>query len=86
MSRQRWIVGADIGGTNLVVGVVPAEGGEAVAVRTQPTDAPRGPEAVVTDVVRMSRDAVRETLARTGGDPADVIGMGVGCPGPEALI
>jgi glucokinase len=82
MNRQRWIVGADIGGTNLVVGVVPAEGGEPLAVRTKPTDAPRGPEAVVTDVVRMSRDAVREVLAQQGGEPGDVIGMGVGCPGP----
>ncbi len=82
MSRQRWIVGADIGGTNLVVGVVPAEGGQALAVRTQPTDAERGPEAVVTDVVRMSRDAVREALAAEGGRASDVVGMGVGCPGP----
>lgn len=82
MSRERWIVGADIGGTNLVVGVVPAGGGEALAVRTQPTDAHRGPEAVVTDVVRMSRDAVREALAEVGGEAGDVVGMGVGCPGP----
>lgn len=82
MSGQRWIVGADIGGTNLVVGIVPAEGGEPLAVRSRPTDAARGAEAIVTDVVRMSRDAVREVRAERGGVPADVIGMGVGSPGP----
>lgn len=82
MSRQRWIVGIDIGGTNLVAGVVPAEGGAPRALRTQRTLSSRGPEAVVTDVVRMARTAVRETLEECGGRPEDVIGMGVGCPGP----
>ncbi len=82
MSRPRWVVGVDIGGTNLVAGVVPLEGGEPRALRTQPTLSHRGPEAVVTDVVRMARTAVREVLAEIEGKPEDVVGMGVGCPGP----
>ena len=82
MNVRRWIVGVDIGGTNLVVGVVPAEGGEPQALRVRATDPARGAEALVTDVVRMSRDAVREVLAENGGDTHQVLGMGVGCPGP----
>jgi glucokinase len=82
MTDRRWIVGVDIGGTNLVVGVVPASGGPPRALRGRATDAARGPEAVVTDVVRMARESVREVLAAEGGTPADVVGVGVGCPGP----
>ncbi|MBT8404263.1 MAG: ROK family protein [Gemmatimonadetes bacterium] len=82
MSEQRWIVGVDIGGTNLVVGVVPAAGGPPRALRGRATDAARGPEAVVTDIVRMAREAVREVRDVEGGAAADVVGIGVGCPGP----
>jgi glucokinase len=78
----RWIVGVDIGGTNLVVGIVPRAGGEPLALRVRATDPGRGADAVVTDVVRMSRDAVREVLADTGGSWSDILGIGVGCPGP----
>ncbi len=74
----RWVVGIDIGGTNLVVGLVPAAGGDAVALRNRATDAERGVDAVVDDVVRMAEEAV----AAAGVDRDRVIGMGVGCPGP----
>jgi glucokinase len=82
MSDGRWLVGVDIGGTNLVVGIVPAGGGRPLALRGRATEPARGPEAVVTDVVRMAREAVREVLDAEGGSPSDVIGLGVGCPGP----
>lgn len=78
-----WIVGIDIGGTNLVVGLVPAEGGAPEALRVRATEPARGPEAVVTDVVRMAREAVREVGAgMDDGEAISVIGVGVGCPGP----
>lgn len=77
----RWIVAVDIGGTNLVVGVVPREGGEPRALRVRATDPERGADAVVTDVVRMARDAAREVLHEEGGSWSDILGMGVGCPG-----
>ena len=82
MTEGRWIVGVDIGGTNLVVGVVPAGGGPPRALRGRATEAARGPEAVVTDIVRMARESVREVLDAEGGSPSDVVGVGVGCPGP----
>ena len=75
---RRWIVGVDIGGTNLVVGLVPEEGGDAVALRNRATDAARGVNAVVDDVARMASEAI----AAEGIDPAAVVGMGVGSPGP----
>jgi glucokinase len=71
-------VGVDIGGTNLVVGLVPEAGGDAVALRNRATLAERGVAAVVDDIVRMSRDAI----AAAGVSGEDVVGMGVGSPGP----
>jgi glucokinase len=77
-STDRWIVGVDIGGTNIVVGLVPEAGGDAIALRNRATRADRGVDAVVEDVVRMAEAAV----SASGVDSSDVVGMGVGCPGP----
>lgn len=82
MSADRWIVGVDIGGTNLVVGVVPADGGEPRGLRIRATEAERGPEAVVTDIVRMARESVREVVGSGAGAAGEIVGLGAGCPGP----
>jgi glucokinase len=78
----RWIVGVDIGGTNIVVGLVPLEGGEPVGLRTLPTEAARGSDFVVRRVASMVDQAIADTLAAHGGTRADVAGVGVGSPGP----
>jgi len=44
----RWIVGVDLGGTNIVVGVLPIDGGEMLAVRSTPTESGRGAKFVWT--------------------------------------
>jgi len=80
---ERWVVGIDIGGTNLVVGVVPFEGGAPRAQRIEMTRPARGGDAIVADVVRMAREAVAELRADCPG--AEVVGVGIGCPGPLDL-
>lgn len=80
-----WVVGVDIGGTNLVVGVVPAAGGAPVGLRTRATQPERGADAAVADVARMVEAAIEETLALHGGSRDDVVGVGIGCPGPLDL-
>lgn len=82
---SRWVVGVDIGGTNLVVGIVPAEGGPPEGLRSRATEPARGADAAVADVARMVEGAIEETLARHGGTRADVVGVGIGCPGPLDL-
>jgi len=82
---ERWVVGVDIGGTNLVVGVVPIGGGPPVAMRSSLTLPERGADAVVADVAAMANAAVEETLARTGDERGSVAGVGIGCPGPLDL-
>lgn len=76
------MIGVDIGGTNLVVGAVPAEGGAPVGLRSQPTEPERGADAAVEDIGAMVAEAVEETLDLHGGSAEDIIGVGIGCPGP----
>ena len=78
----RWIVGVDIGGTNIKVGVMPFEGGDVLALRTIPTEASRGAQFVVERVVRMIHEAIGEVLGAHGGDRSTVAGIGMGSPGP----
>ena len=78
----RWIVGVDIGGTNIVVGLIPVEGGDPAAVRNQPTEAARGSDFVVQRVAAMVEEAIAETLAEHGGARSDIAGVGIGSPGP----
>lgn len=77
-----WIIGVDIGGTNVVVGLVPVEGGPPAGLRSFQTLASRGAEDVVARVATAIRDAVAETLAATGASPDAVLGLGIGSPGP----
>lgn len=79
---ERWVVGVDIGGTNLVVGLVPYDGGEAVGIRAGSTEAARGADASVADIATMTESAIEEVLTSYGGE---VVGVGVGCPGPLDL-
>lgn len=78
----RWIVGVDIGGTNIVVGVIALDGGGPVALQTIPTEAGRGSETVVKKVAAMVEDVISQTVSAHGGTRADVAGVGIGSPGP----
>ncbi len=77
-----WVVGVDIGGTNLNVGVVPFEGGGPLAFRTEATEAQRGAKFVVDRVVRMIRDAMQEVMEQQSCGLQSFAGVGIGSPGP----
>jgi glucokinase len=79
---KRWIVGVDLGGTNVVVGLVPMEGGEVQALRSLPTEAQRGPKFVVDRIVEMIQKSIAEVLAEHGGTREEIAGVGIGSPGP----
>lgn len=68
--------GVDLGGTNIKVGLVNAEG-EVRARHSLPTRAERGPEAVAERIGR----GVQECLRKIGLDLDDLEGLGVGSPG-----
>ncbi|MEE9133229.1 MAG: ROK family protein [Gemmatimonadota bacterium] len=82
VSNTEWIVGVDIGGTNINVGVIPFEGGHPIAFRSKPTEPQRGAKFVVDRVVKMIRDSMREVMEGNGCGPEAFAGVGIGSPGP----
>ena len=84
MTDKKWIIGIDLGGTNIVVGVLPIDGGsgDVLALRSEPTEPGRGAKFVVdrmTSMIEQSRDQV---ISQFGGARADFAGVGIGSPGP----
>ena len=73
---MRYVVGIDIGGTNLVVGTVAEDGSELLEMVTDPTHSEEGADAVMERLGRL----VRASTAAAKGK--EVIGVGVGAPGP----
>lgn len=79
---QRYIVGVDLGGTNIVAGAMPEDGSRQIAMRSQPTHAELGADVVATRIIQIIGDVITVTMAETGADRADFIGVGIGAPGP----
>jgi glucokinase len=77
---MRWVIGVDIGGTNLVVGAVAEDGSRVVGDHSRPTDPTRGADAVVLDIVEMVR--LTQALLQASEPGAEVLGLGIGAPGP----
>ena len=77
-----YIVGVDLGGTNIVVGAAPLDGREISAVRTEPTRAEEGADGVTARIVRMVEETIAETMAAHGISRARFAGVGIGAPGP----
>jgi glucokinase len=76
----RFVLGIDIGGTNIVVGSVAEDGSVLHAQRSEPTRAEAGANDVVDRLVAMAQRAITETKQAAPG--AEIIGLGVGAPGP----
>ncbi len=81
-TASRYIVGVDLGGTNIVVGVMTADGSEQHAMQSIPTRADQGADAVVERIVQLCERVIAETQAATGATRAQFIGIGIGSPGP----
>jgi len=77
-----YILGVDLGGTNIVVGAMPSDGRSMHAVRTEPTHAEDGADGVTSRIVRMVEATIAQTIAETGATRADFAGIGIGAPGP----
>jgi glucokinase len=72
---MRYVVGIDIGGTNIVVGTVAEDGSELVGLVSEPTIADQGAEAVLGRIVKLAR----ASIAASG---KKIAGVGIGSPGP----
>ena len=80
--RTRYIVGVDLGGTNIVAAALPEDGSQTHAFRSELTKAAGGADAVVDRMVSMIEAVIAETIAETGATRDDFAGVGVGAPGP----
>ncbi|MDP9176369.1 MAG: ROK family protein [Gemmatimonadota bacterium] len=80
--REQFIVGVDLGGTNIAAGAMPTDGTREIAMRMGLTRADEGSAAVVERIVRMIEDVIEQTRAETGAERSDFLGVGIGSPGP----
>ena len=77
---MRFVLGIDIGGTNLVVGSVAEDGSTVVATASEPTQAEAGATDVLDRIVGLAERAIAATRREAPG--AEILGIGVGAPGP----
>jgi glucokinase len=76
----RFVLGIDIGGTNLVVGSVAEDGSRILATASEPTQAEAGTKDVLERLVGQAERAIAAT--RREVPDAEILGVGVGAPGP----
>ncbi|HKT59705.1 MAG TPA: ROK family protein [Gemmatimonadales bacterium] len=77
---MRFVLGIDIGGTNLVVGSVSEDGSRIIATASEPTHAEAGAKDVLERLVNLADRAIAGTKKEVPG--AEILGVGVGAPGP----
>jgi len=76
----RFIVGIDLGGTNIVAGCVAEDGSVLHGLRSEPTRAEAGAEAVLHRIITMAGAAIQDTRRSIPG--STILGVGIGAPGP----
>jgi glucokinase len=76
----RYVLGIDIGGTNLVAGCVSADGSRVEGLLSEPTRPEEGADGVIARIVDLARRSMAGLAAALPG--AKVDGVGVGAPGP----
>jgi glucokinase len=76
----RFVLGIDIGGTNLVVGSVAENGSALHALGSEPTHADAGQSDVLDRLIALAKKAIEQTKREVRD--AEIIGIGVGAPGP----
>ena len=80
--KERYIVGVDLGGTNIVAGAMPLDGSREIAMRTALTLADGGADSVVDRIAAMIEEVIAQTMSETGAERTDFLGVGIGSPGP----
>ena len=76
------IIGVDLGGTSINVGVLPFDGGKVLGMRSLPTEPQRGAKFVVDRMVEMIQAAMKDARREGGIPPDGFLGVGIGSPGP----
>ena len=77
-----WVIGVDLGGTTISVGAASRDGTRRAALRTVATKAAEGADAVVGRIVAEVRAVAADLQAGHGVARGDILGVGIGSPGP----
>jgi len=72
----RYVVGIDIGGTNIVAGTVAEDGSELLALVSEPTFSEQGADAVLGRIAKLARASMAAARGK------EIAGVGIGSPGP----
>src|SRR6267154_1553514 len=72
----RYVVGIDIGGTNIVAGTVAEDGSELLGLVSEPTISEQGADAVLARIVKLARASMAAARGK------EIAGVGIGSPGP----
>lgn len=78
---MRFIVGVDLGGTNIVVSTLSEDGEIMLGQETRPTPVSEGFEAVIALICKMVKGSIA-AAKRVNGPDIDIVGIGIGSPGP----
>jgi glucokinase len=81
-ASDRFIVGVDLGGTNIVVGATSADGTRQFGMHTVPTRADLGGNAVVARIAELIEKVIAEATTTLGAPRTHCLGVGIGSPGP----
>ncbi|HEV8263757.1 MAG TPA: ROK family protein [Gemmatimonadales bacterium] len=73
---MRYIVGIDVGGTNVVAGTIAEDGSEILGLVSEPTLPDQGADAVVARIVKLARASMAQARGK------EIAGVGIGSPGP----
>ncbi|MEY3702174.1 MAG: hypothetical protein RI891_1466, partial [Gemmatimonadota bacterium] len=75
-TAARYIIGVDLGGTNIVVGAMRADGATRHAMHSVPTRADEGADAVVARIAAAVERTIADTCADAGVRRVDFLGVG----------
>ena len=82
MTPPRFIVGVDLGGTNIVVGAMSDDGTQQYGMHSEPTRPEDGADGVIARMAGMVETTIVTTMRETGVARGAFQGVGIGAPGP----
>jgi glucokinase len=77
-----YIIGVDLGGTNVSVGVLSEDGSRTVSFQSEPTESERGAESIVDRIADGIERGIANAMSELGIQRDRFLGVGIGAPGP----
>jgi glucokinase len=82
IGKKKYIIGVDLGGTNISAGALSEDGTHTSGMRSIATQPELGADGVVDRIVGVIEGVILDTINETGAARKDFIGIGIGAPGP----